>query len=342
MNRIEQSLTSMEVAEMVGKDHNKLLRDVREYCNQLSLSKIGQSDFFVESTYRTERGKEYPCYNVTKKGCEFIAHKLTGIKGTAFTARYINRFHEMEEQLQRENHMDWFVNDIRVFQHREFGILRTLQLDGQDYFVGIDVTRSLGYVNNTDTLKKRVSNTEKCYVGICDGNRTRKMVVITKKGLEELIKTGRLPLAEKYREWLVNQVYPTLSGTAVVPVSVTTEPVADALPGKTEENKGFVIPEMKNPIRIFRGLLKLADDKGFSVNSFPFQACRSLLQDTKIGIRKGLSLEETIFELAYELSHALIHCDCGDMINSPLRKDYDAQAERAACAMIELLNVNRA
>ena len=44
-----------------------------------------------------------PCYQVTKKGCEFIAHKLTGVKGTAFTARYINRFHEMQEQIAQES-----------------------------------------------------------------------------------------------------------------------------------------------------------------------------------------------------------------------------------------------
>ena len=42
-----------------------------------------------------------PCYDVTKKGCEFIAHKLTGVKGTAFTARYINRFHDMEEAIKK-------------------------------------------------------------------------------------------------------------------------------------------------------------------------------------------------------------------------------------------------
>ena len=42
-----------------------------------------------------------PCYDVTKKGCEFIAHKLTGVKGTAFTARYINRFHDMEETIKQ-------------------------------------------------------------------------------------------------------------------------------------------------------------------------------------------------------------------------------------------------
>lgn len=102
MKQLEQTLTSLEVAEMVGKDHHKLLRDIRSYIEQFSQSKIGQSDFFIESTYKTERGREYPCYLVTKKGCEFIAHKLTGTKGTAFTARYINRFHDMEQALQQE------------------------------------------------------------------------------------------------------------------------------------------------------------------------------------------------------------------------------------------------
>lgn len=70
---------------MIGKAHDKLLRDIRNYIEQLSLAKSGESDFFTESTYKNERGKEYPCYNVTKKGCEFIAHKLTGVKGTEFS-----------------------------------------------------------------------------------------------------------------------------------------------------------------------------------------------------------------------------------------------------------------
>lgn len=40
--------------------------------------------------------KWLPCYLITKEGCEFIAHKLTGVKGTEFTAKYIKRFHQME------------------------------------------------------------------------------------------------------------------------------------------------------------------------------------------------------------------------------------------------------
>ena len=100
MKRIEQTISSTEVAEMVDKRHTDLMRDIRRYCEQLGESKIALTDFFTESTHRTTQNKEMPCYNVTKKGCEFIAHKLTGIKGTEFTAKYINRFHDMEDTIR--------------------------------------------------------------------------------------------------------------------------------------------------------------------------------------------------------------------------------------------------
>lgn len=97
MKQIQQTLDSREVAEMVGKKHKNLLADIRGYVEELGELKIQPSDFFTESTYKTAQNRTMPCYKVTKKGCEFIAHKLTGIKGTEFTAKYINRFHEMED-----------------------------------------------------------------------------------------------------------------------------------------------------------------------------------------------------------------------------------------------------
>lgn len=99
MKQLEKMLGSREVAEMVGKEHAMLLRDLRRYEQQLGECNLAVTDFFQEATYRTTQNKEMPCYLVTKKGCEFIAHKLTGIKGTEFTAKYINRFHEMEDEL---------------------------------------------------------------------------------------------------------------------------------------------------------------------------------------------------------------------------------------------------
>lgn len=92
-----ETITSMEVASMVNKEHSQLLKDMRRYINQLGKVNFDFSDFFQESTYISEQNKELPCFNVTRKGCEFIANKLTGQKGTEFTARYVNRFHELEE-----------------------------------------------------------------------------------------------------------------------------------------------------------------------------------------------------------------------------------------------------
>lgn len=95
----EDTIDSREVAEMVEKGHKELLRDIRRYCEQFAESNIALGDFFIESTYKDANNQSRPCYLVTKKGCEFIAHKLTGIKGTQFTAKYIERFHEMEDTL---------------------------------------------------------------------------------------------------------------------------------------------------------------------------------------------------------------------------------------------------
>lgn len=94
---LNETIPSMEVSQMVNKEHNKLMRDIRRYINQLGETKIGHTDFFQESTYLSEQNKELPCFNVTHKGCEFIANKLTGQKGTKFTAKFVNRFHELEE-----------------------------------------------------------------------------------------------------------------------------------------------------------------------------------------------------------------------------------------------------
>ena len=100
MKQLEQRLDSREVAEMVGKEHKNIIRDIRGYVKELGELKIEPTDFFTESEYTDKSNRKKPCYLVSKKGCEFIAHKLTGVKGTEFTAKYINRFHDMKEVIQ--------------------------------------------------------------------------------------------------------------------------------------------------------------------------------------------------------------------------------------------------
>lgn len=100
---IEQTIPSMEVADMVEMEHKYLMRNIRRYTGEMTGAKILPVEFWNVSVYKDSKGENRPCYLVTKKGCEFIAHKMTGAKGTIFTARYINRFHDMENALKTQN-----------------------------------------------------------------------------------------------------------------------------------------------------------------------------------------------------------------------------------------------
>lgn len=95
----QQVLDSRDVAKMLGKTHAHLVRDIDRYINDLDQNpKLDSDQFFVESSYQAGTGKNYKCYLLTKKGCEFVANKLTGRKGTIFTATYVSLFNEYEAE----------------------------------------------------------------------------------------------------------------------------------------------------------------------------------------------------------------------------------------------------
>jgi len=92
-------IDSREVAELIGKRHDNLLRDIAGYLEIIKNSnvlKVEGINYFAESTYTDSRGREKPCYLLSKLGCELCANKLIGEKGVIFTAAYVARFNEME------------------------------------------------------------------------------------------------------------------------------------------------------------------------------------------------------------------------------------------------------
>ena len=93
------TISSREVAEMVGKEHKKLLRDIKKYADILNGANFGLVDFFIESTYVDAKGETRPCYEITRKGCDMVANKMTGEKGILFTAAYVTKFEEMEKEI---------------------------------------------------------------------------------------------------------------------------------------------------------------------------------------------------------------------------------------------------
>lgn len=103
---LEQTITSMEIAEMMGVQHWEILRKLegngktKGIIDVLANNKIVVSDYFKESTYIDASGRRNKCYGVTRMGCDFLANKFTGEKGMLFTAKYVKRFSEMQNVIQ--------------------------------------------------------------------------------------------------------------------------------------------------------------------------------------------------------------------------------------------------
>lgn len=100
-NQIEQKLDSREVAEMMEMEHKLLLRKIDGINEDFSENKIVLTKYWEESCYLDKQNKSRRNFLITKRGCEFLAHKTTGVRGNLFTDRYMDRFAEMENYIEK-------------------------------------------------------------------------------------------------------------------------------------------------------------------------------------------------------------------------------------------------
>ena len=99
----ENTISSREVAEMMDYNHKDIFRKIDNLNKELGVAQFSSTQYWIESTYVHEQNKmTYREYQVTKKGCELIAHKTEGQKGVLFTVRYMDKFEEMEKKLQKQ------------------------------------------------------------------------------------------------------------------------------------------------------------------------------------------------------------------------------------------------
>ena len=111
-------IDSREVAEIIGRRHDHLLRDIGKYRKILAkgLLKIPESDFFIEEFYFNTQNRVMPCYLISKRGAEIIAGKLTGDKGIVFTYAYMKQFMEFEADCKAElkSHGKSQLNELNI------------------------------------------------------------------------------------------------------------------------------------------------------------------------------------------------------------------------------------
>ena len=148
---------SRQVAEMVSKRHADLMRDIENYLMYLNNAELRSSEFFIESSYKQAgNGKENPCYLITKKGCDMVANKMTGEKGVLFTAEYINKFYEMEQQLNKpKSQVEMLLQSAQILVEQERK-LKEIEGKQQQQSQELQGIREVVTINNSDGWKDKV------------------------------------------------------------------------------------------------------------------------------------------------------------------------------------------
>lgn len=104
------------------------------------------------------------------------------------------------------------MNEIKIFESTEFGAVRTLDVNGQPWFVGKDVAEALGYSKTENAIANHVDDEDKTTTLIqgTGSNYKSNTVIINESGLYSLIMSSKLPTAKKFKHWVTSEVLPSI------------------------------------------------------------------------------------------------------------------------------------
>lgn len=112
------------------------------------------------------------------------------------------------------------MNELQIFNSGEFGEIRTIEIDGKPYFVGTDVAKALGYNNPRDAVSRHCKGVVKHDTPTSSGIQS--MSYINEGDLYRLIMKSKLPSAEKFESWVMDEVLPTIRKTGSYQKPLTT------------------------------------------------------------------------------------------------------------------------
>ena len=106
------------------------------------------------------------------------------------------------------------MNELRIFNNADFGDVRTVEKDGNIWFVGKDVAEALGYERPTKAVQDHIDEEDKDVVPIQDSiGRKQNTPIINESGLYSLVLSSKLPSAKAFKRWITSEVIPSIRKT---------------------------------------------------------------------------------------------------------------------------------
>lgn len=102
------------------------------------------------------------------------------------------------------------MNQIKIFENPEFGSIRTLEINGEPYFVGKDVAALLGYADPNKSIAMHVDEDDKLNDKSASSLGQRGGWFINESGLYSLILSSKLESAKRFKRWVTSEVLPSI------------------------------------------------------------------------------------------------------------------------------------
>ena len=102
------------------------------------------------------------------------------------------------------------MNDLITFNNPKFGEVRTVEQNGEPWFVGKDVAVILGYTNPSKALTDHVDDEDKLNNETLSSLGQRGGWLINESGLYSLILSSKLPTARAFKRWVTSEVLPAI------------------------------------------------------------------------------------------------------------------------------------
>ena len=102
------------------------------------------------------------------------------------------------------------MQELQIFNSPEFGQIRTIERDGEPWFVGRDVAAALGYKDTVNALKSHIDAEDKGGWQITTQFGEKETTIINESGLYSLVLSSKLPNAKKFKRWITSEVIPSI------------------------------------------------------------------------------------------------------------------------------------
>lgn len=106
------------------------------------------------------------------------------------------------------------MNDLQIFNNSEFGQIRTVEINGEPYFVGRDVATALGYAKPLNAVAAHVDEDDSLKQGLTDSlGREQETTFINESGVYALVFGSKLESAKRFKRWITSEVLPAIRKT---------------------------------------------------------------------------------------------------------------------------------